>query len=218
VSEGEGADIADNLRWIREARRQADWVVVSFHSHDFAQKSMMAAKTRAELAEPAEYIGAFAHAAIDAGADVFAGHGSHTPLGIEIYKGRPIFYSLGSLVLENETVPVFPAEAYARFELGGEATPADFLDARTGGGRKGHVAHAQFWENIAVRCRFDGGRLAEIAIHPVDQGFARPRAQRGRPVLAAPEMAERIIGRVARLSAAYGTKVESRGGVGVVVV
>jgi poly-gamma-glutamate capsule biosynthesis protein CapA/YwtB (metallophosphatase superfamily) len=218
VSEAEPQDIADNLRWIKEARRQADWVLVSFHSHDFAQRSLIAAKTRSELAEPADYIPAFAHAAIDAGADVFAGHGSHTPLGIEIYKGRPIFYSLGSLVLENETVPVFPAEAYARFDLGPDATPADFLDARTGGGKKGHVAHAEFWENIAASCRFAGGKLAEIAIHPIDQGFGRPRPQRGRPVLAEAAMAERILTRLARLSQPYGTKVENRNGSGFVIV
>jgi poly-gamma-glutamate synthesis protein (capsule biosynthesis protein) len=218
VSIGERDDIEDNLRWIREARRQADWVVVSFHSHDFAQKSLFAAKTRTELAEPADYIPAFAHAAIDAGADLFAGHGSHTPLGIELYKGRPIFYSLGNLVLENETVQAFPAEAYARFDLGHDATPADFLDARTGGGKKGHVAHAEFWESMAVTCRFAGGKLAEVAIHPIDQGFGRPRAQRGRPVLADAAVAERVIARVARLSAPYGTAVEKRDEVGVVKV
>ncbi len=29
------ADADANLRWIREARRQADWVIFSFHSHEF---------------------------------------------------------------------------------------------------------------------------------------------------------------------------------------
>jgi len=215
TSIGDAADIADNLRSIREARRQADWVVVSFHSHDFAQGSLISAKNRIELHQPADFTPSFAHAAIDAGADIFAGHGSHTPLGIEIYKGKPIFYSIGSLVLENETVPVFPAEAYARFDLGPEATPADFLDARTGNGRKGHVAHREFWENIAVTCRFGGGTLAEITIHPLDQGFGRPRAQRGRPVLADADMAARIIERVRRLSEPYGVAVENRNGVGI---
>jgi len=217
-SSGDSTDIEDNLRWIREARRQADWVMVSFHSHDFAQRSLLAAKTRTELAEPADYIPAFAHAAIDAGADLFAAHGSHTPLGIELYKGRPIFYSLGNLVLENETVRAFPAEAYARFDLGNDATPADFLDARTAGGKKGHVAHAEFWESMAVACRFAGGKLGEITIHPIDQGFGRPRAQRGRPVLADAAMAKRVIARVARLSQPYGTAVETRDGVGVVKI
>ena len=37
-----------------------------------------------------------AHAAIDAGADVVMGHGPHHPLPIEFYRGRPVFYGLGS--------------------------------------------------------------------------------------------------------------------------
>jgi len=37
-----------------------------------------------------------AHTAIDAGADVVMAHAEHYPLGIEIYKGKPIFYGLGS--------------------------------------------------------------------------------------------------------------------------
>jgi poly-gamma-glutamate capsule biosynthesis protein CapA/YwtB (metallophosphatase superfamily) len=216
ASTGQNDDIADNLRWIREARRMADWVVVSFHSHDFAQRSMMTAKTRTELAEPADFIPAFARATIDAGADMFVGHGSHTPLGIEIYKGKPIFYSLGSLFLQNETVPFFPQEAYGRFGLKYDATPADFLDARTDNGRKGHVAHAGFYENIAVSCHFTGHQLAEIRIHPVDQAFGRPRSQRGRPVLADGEIAARIIARVDALSRPYGVRVVAEGGIGVI--
>jgi poly-gamma-glutamate capsule biosynthesis protein CapA/YwtB (metallophosphatase superfamily) len=216
VSAASADDVDDHLRWIREARRQADWVVVSFHSHDFAHRSLVSASTRAELHEPADFIPAFAHAAIDAGADVFAGHGSHTPLGIEIYKGKPIFYSLGNLVLENETVPFFPAEAYARFDLDEVATPADFLDSRTGNGTKGHVAHAQFWESMVASCHFASGKLAEIRIHPIDQGFGRPRGQRGRPVLATAAIAKRVIERVARLSKPYGVDVQHRDTIGVV--
>jgi poly-gamma-glutamate synthesis protein (capsule biosynthesis protein) len=30
-----------NLQWIREARRQADWVIVSFHSHEFGGRSVL---------------------------------------------------------------------------------------------------------------------------------------------------------------------------------
>jgi poly-gamma-glutamate synthesis protein (capsule biosynthesis protein) len=216
TTEGDPDDIADHLRWIREARRQSDWVVVSFHSHGFSQKSMASAETRIDLHEPADFVPEFAHAAIDAGADIFVGHGSHTPLGVELYKGKPIFYSLGNLVLQNETVPFFPDEAYARFGLGHDATPADFLDARTDGGKKGHVAHAGFWENIFATCRFEGGKLAEVRIHPIDQGFGLSRAQRGRPVMAYGAMASRIIERVARLSEPYGVRVMLENGIGVV--
>jgi len=37
-----------------------------------------------------------AHAAIDAGADVVMGHGPHYALAVEIYKGKPVYYGLGS--------------------------------------------------------------------------------------------------------------------------
>ena len=39
-----------------------------------------------------------AHAMIDAGADVIIGHHSHCPQSVEVYKGKPIFYSLGNFV------------------------------------------------------------------------------------------------------------------------
>jgi len=37
-----------------------------------------------------------AHAAVDAGADVVMGHGPHYACPIEMYRGKPIFYGLGS--------------------------------------------------------------------------------------------------------------------------
>jgi poly-gamma-glutamate synthesis protein (capsule biosynthesis protein) len=42
------------------------------------------------------YMREIAHAAIDAGADLVIGHGPHYSLPVEIYKGRAIFYGLGS--------------------------------------------------------------------------------------------------------------------------
>ena len=42
-------DRQDNLRWIREARRQADWLVVSVHCHEFGGASLLTAGNRAEL-------------------------------------------------------------------------------------------------------------------------------------------------------------------------
>ena len=216
TSKGDDEAIEDHLRWIREARRQADWVVVSFHTHDFAQSSFARAKTKIDLHEPADYVPAFARAAIDAGADLFVGHGSHTPLGIEFYKGKPIFHSVGNMFFQNETVPFFPEEAYTRFGLGHDATPADFLDTRTGGGTKGHIAHAGFWENIAATCHFRGGKLDHVRIIPIEQGYGASRAQRGRPLLASGKTAAGIIERVAGLSTPYGVKIERDGDIGVV--
>ncbi|MDP2606301.1 MAG: CapA family protein [Deltaproteobacteria bacterium] len=209
-------DLQDNLRWIREARRQSDWLVVSVHCHEFGGASLLTASTRAELEETADFVTRFAHQAIDEGADVFVGHGSHFPMGIEIYRGKPIFYSVGNFVFQNETVGFFPADAYERFDLDLKATPSDFLDARTAGGKKGHPSDPAYWENMFAVCKFEAKKLMEIRIFPIDQGFGRPRPQRGRPVLADGEVANRVIERVTRLSRRYGTKITNRDGVGVI--
>jgi poly-gamma-glutamate synthesis protein (capsule biosynthesis protein) len=211
-------DLQDNLRWIREARRQSDWLVVSVHCHEFGGVSLLSAGSRAELEETADFVTRFAHLAIDEGADVFVGHGSHFPMGIEIYRGRAIFYSVGNFIFQNETVGFFPADAYERFDLDLRATPSDFLDARTAGGKKGHPAEPAYWENMFAVCEFAGRKLKEIRIHPIDQGFGRPRPQRGRPMLAEGEVAQRVLERVVRLSKRYGTNISVQNGSGRVLV
>ena len=64
------------------AREASDLVVASFHWG--LHKDVL------------EYMKEIAHGAIDAGADVVVGHGPHYSLGVEVYKGKPIFYGLGS--------------------------------------------------------------------------------------------------------------------------
>jgi poly-gamma-glutamate capsule biosynthesis protein CapA/YwtB (metallophosphatase superfamily) len=206
-----GEDADANLRAIREARRQADFVIFSFHSHEFGMAGRLTAPTDVEMEEPAAFYVDFAKAAIDAGADVVAGHGPHLTLGIELYKGKPIFYSLGNFIFQNDTVAVFPSESYGRFGLGHEATPADFLDARTDGDKRGFPAAREFWESFVAQCEFRGRTLSGIRLHPLDLGAGRPRGQRGRPVLARGEVARRVLDRLARLSERFGTRLECEG-------
>lgn len=67
---------------VAELRRRADIVVASFHWG-----------FRAEILT---YQREFAHAAIDAGADLVIGHGPHMILPIELHAGRPIIYGGGN--------------------------------------------------------------------------------------------------------------------------
>jgi poly-gamma-glutamate capsule biosynthesis protein CapA/YwtB (metallophosphatase superfamily) len=46
--------------------------------------------------EVLHYMKEIAHRAIEAGADIVIGHGPHFSLPVEVYRGRPIFYGLGS--------------------------------------------------------------------------------------------------------------------------
>jgi poly-gamma-glutamate synthesis protein (capsule biosynthesis protein) len=111
----------------------------------------------------------------------------------------------------NETVPFLPSEAYERFGLGPDATPADFFDARTDGDKKGHPANPKYWQGAVAVCRFKARKLAEVRLHPLDLGHGRPRPQRGRPLLADGEVAKQIFERVQRLSAVCGTKLVPQG-------
>ncbi|HWG03555.1 MAG TPA: CapA family protein [Beijerinckiaceae bacterium] len=209
-------DATENLRWIREAKKQSDWVIFSLHSHETSFATAMKAADLSEVEEPADFVVDFAHQAIDAGADVFVGHGRQIPYGIEIYKGRPIFYGLGCLFMEYETIRFFPKEKYQSFGLLADATPGDFADAFTGGGERAHAGHRNFWENVVVECSFAGGVFKEARLYPVDLGFGLPRSQRGRPVLAAAEAGRRVLERVQRISRRYGTEMVIADNVGVV--
>lgn len=50
-----------------------------------------------------------AHALIDSGADVIIGHHPHVVQGMEIYKNKPIFYSLGNFIFD-QSVGYFPID------------------------------------------------------------------------------------------------------------
>jgi poly-gamma-glutamate synthesis protein (capsule biosynthesis protein) len=64
--------------------------------------------------------------------------------------------------------------------------------------------------------RFDGDALDELRLYPIELGWKKTRSQRGRPMLARGELADKIIGIMAELSEPYGTEVLNRDGVGVV--
>ncbi|WP_410595859.1 CapA family protein [Amycolatopsis sp. lyj-23] len=67
-------------------------------AHDHVVVSMHWGLPGAELTE---YQVTYGRAAIDAGADLVAGHGSHTIQAVEVYRGRPILYGLGNLVSDR---------------------------------------------------------------------------------------------------------------------
>src|ERR1051325_11673514 len=212
------ADVDENLRQIREARRQADWVIMSLHNQDLIGRSWLTAQKRTEITVQPDFVRDFAHRCIDEGVDVFAGHGPHILMGIEIYRDKPIFYSLGNFIMQNETLRHVPAYPFDRFGLDLRSTPSDFFDHRTDDGKKGHPASVEFWQSVVALCRFESRQLAAVELVPVDLGFGRSRAQRGRPMLADQKLATLILDRIAGLSESFGTRVEQRNGRGLIKV
>lgn len=87
---------------ILRLRPQVDIMVVSSHNRDGATSVQFGPSsdkarpaTSRDRTQAEEYQKEFAHVALDTGADLVFGHGTHTLQGVEVYKGKPILYALG---------------------------------------------------------------------------------------------------------------------------
>ena len=78
--------VNEMLECIKEMKKEADIVILSIHWG--VERSTSPRKEEIAVAKKA----------IDSGADIVMGHHPHVLQGIEIYKGKPIFYSLGNFV------------------------------------------------------------------------------------------------------------------------
>jgi poly-gamma-glutamate synthesis protein (capsule biosynthesis protein) len=82
---------------IREASKKADLVIVYQHNHVFDKPfGEMYTEGLPDRMRPAPWLVKWVHAEIDAGADLIVMHGAPNLHGIEIYKGKTIFYDLGN--------------------------------------------------------------------------------------------------------------------------
>lgn len=105
---------------IRKNRDQVDLLVVSLHWG--IEESFRISGDQVE----------FAHDLIDDGADIILGHHPHQFQGIELYKGKPILYSLGNFMFdqnESENMESFIVDMrYKGTELAGlSAVPVRIL-------------------------------------------------------------------------------------------
>ena len=193
---------------VRNASKVADYTIVNSHTHEGG----------AERYYPPEFFVTFAHAMVDAGADVVSASGPHVLRGIEIYKGKPILYGLANFIFENETLLRQPPENYAPLGMTLEsgAGVGDFNDRRSNNDTIGFPADPRIWESVIAMPRFSGKKLSELKLYPISLGYKKPRAQRGWPMLAAPELAKKIIDDVIQFSTPFGTAIDFKDGVGIV--
>jgi poly-gamma-glutamate capsule biosynthesis protein CapA/YwtB (metallophosphatase superfamily) len=90
-------DIDAAVALVKKATEQADLVVVQMHvGAEGADKTHVKPGTEMFLGENRGDSMKFAHAVVDAGADLVIGHGPHVVRAVEFYQGRLIDYSLGN--------------------------------------------------------------------------------------------------------------------------
>jgi poly-gamma-glutamate synthesis protein (capsule biosynthesis protein) len=196
-------DERENLASIRNAKANSDFVIATMHSHEPGNFSEI----------PADFLPKLAHEAIDNGADAFVGHGPHRLRGIEIYKGKPIFYSLGNYFFELGLLEPVGMDLYENFKVDpSQSTDADFSqfwEDRT-------FPTEVFYQSVIAVSRYERGEVAEIRLYPIDLGYALRGADRGVPRLASPALANSILAHLQKLSEPYGTTIVMEHNVGVI--
>ena len=192
------------LHVIRNAAKQADFVIVNSHSHESGNTNE----------EPPQWLIGFIKKCLDAGAVTYIVHGPHRLRGIEIYKGKPIFYSLADFIFQYETEEPVSQDTYEAFDVTDPfALTSAVYDFE---GQKGSYAllpeNAVWFESVVAMPVFKGHKMVELKLHPIEMDHKGPywygdgRTTRGTPRIAKGELAREIIDLVVRLSEPFGTK------------
>jgi poly-gamma-glutamate capsule biosynthesis protein CapA/YwtB (metallophosphatase superfamily) len=121
---------------IRRAAAAADVVVVAIHAGAEGTAAMhVTGSEETYVGEDRGNPEAFAHAAVDAGADLVLGSGPHVLRGMELYRNRLIAYSLGNFA------------GYHNFSLGGVLADSAILRVK-----------------LAADGRFRSGRITSVRL------------------------------------------------------
>ncbi len=193
--------ILDN---IKDAKTQSDYVLVSIHSHQFAEE---------DKSKPAEFLQTFAKSCIDAGASAVIGHGPHIVRGIELYHGGVIFYSLGNFLFENDTVTHLPADFYENRGLDLNTKVGAGLDDRSKNNTIGLGVNPEVWRSVIASWEAEDGKIKEIRLYPIELGFELPRYRKGLPALTKDTG---VLTHLMELSEPFGTKIKIENGIGVI--
>ncbi len=129
-------DIPAAAALVRRAAAKADVVVVLMHAGaEGSDRIHTPTGTEVFLGENRGNVRAFAHAMVDAGADLVLGSGPHVIRGIERYKDRLIAYSLGNFA------------GWQNFGLGGNLSLSGLLTVKID--KAGHI-HGGRWLSLSV--------------------------------------------------------------------
>src|SRR5262245_22771293 len=196
------ADVRDLVAAVTEGKTRSDFMTFAIHAHQFADTKGGERGPNLPDSEDldtnpsiADFLPVLAKRVIDAGADAFLGTGVHVLRGIEIYKGKPIFYGLGEFFRQMDVIG---------------------LSGMGGRGRGEDNSPPIKYESIVAVTRFEHGQATEIRLHPLELTDDVRMAHRGIPRLASPQMAQRILTRLQKLSQPLGTTITIENNVGVI--
>ncbi len=192
-------DVTRMKKYIKEAEFQADYVFISIHQH---------LSYRGENDQPAPFLVDFAHMCIDAGAHAVIGHGPHKIQPLEIYKKRPIFYSLGDFILHLENCELAPEDFYNKFNQTSANSMYDLFKARTRDFTCGLQRIKVMMESIVPYFEMEDGEVKKIELISVELGLGQKHSSIGWPRIIKDD---ELLNRFATLCEKFNTKVEIKG-------
>ncbi|KFZ12991.1 hypothetical protein V501_03945 [Pseudogymnoascus sp. VKM F-4519 (FW-2642)] len=206
-------DYRDILREVRSGKQFSEFLSVTIHWH----QNRFSFQSYSFDHYPADYQIKFAHGVIDNGADFFFAHGVHTLKGVEIYRGKPIFYGISNFVFQHQQFRSWRDDASGR-------TPTALEDPIVGDGESNETRWSwlnqpENCEALLVSANYTNGKLSQALLYPVDLGKTpRYGSMIGTPTRPKPEVAQEILSRVAEYSQPFGTTIDIKNGVGIVHV
>lgn len=178
------------------AKRHNDIVIVALHNHDLSHHRAFGIQDQTPANDQIMY-----RRAIDAGADMVIGSGPHVLRGIEIYKGKPIFFSLSDFIYQYRTPDRIPVDLIhqrdGEIERPANVSVWDRRDA------------PQTFEGVMLRLTINGEKLKRIELIPVTIDDEGPLY--GVPRLAGEKRGSEIITALRKLSLPADTKIVSKG-------
>ena len=138
------------------------------------------------------------------------GGGTHQLKGIEIRSGRPIFYSLGDCVFQNNVVPIAPPDFCEKYGVPIDSDAKTAFNARSKGGKVGLHAFRENFLSVVPRLRFENGAVAKIEMLPIELHWMQDWSVNGLPRAEDREASDVILAALNRTSAEFGTQFTCR--------
>lgn len=200
-------DEYDMIRYekaVKAAVADADRVAVYVHSHEIKGDQEM---------EPDYYLETFARACIDWGADTVICSGTHQIKAVEIYNGKPIYYSIANFFFRPYDMAYYPEEWYEKYKIDKSLSVKEAENIRSKNGAIGLFTQAYCFRCIAPVVEWDdAGNAVKIAALPLSLGFHDSMESKGFPRIAEGEDVDALLRQLENVCEPYGTKVEFKDG------
>jgi hypothetical protein len=193
----ERIDVDRTRKSIKNALESADYIVVLAHSHQIKADTND---------QPDYFFEEFCRECIDAGACAVVGTGTHQLKAIEIYKGKPIFYSIGNFIFQSNTVEKLPADFYEIYNCPPDYTAFQALAFRSGKSRRGLHSDVNNFRSVIPFFEYNDDKLVKLVLKPIQLDFDKTGADYGLPKPADMKACEEIFVYLDGLNKEYGTK------------